>query len=75
MVRNFKCHKMICKVGGCSPVGMKKKVPAFIEAAALSQPVIAVSAGVRGCQMLLAPPDLVAFTKAKLCEVCRGDES
>ena len=60
--------------GGCSPVGMKKKFPTFVESAVLAEPIVAVSAGVRGCQMLLAPPDLVAFTKAKLCAVCRGTE-
>jgi len=41
----------------------------------LAEPIVAVSAGVRGCQMLLAPADLVAFTQANVCEVCRGDES
>jgi len=61
--------------GGCSPVGMKKKFPTFVESAVLAEPVVAVSAGVRGCQMLLAPADLVAFTQANVCEVCRGDES
>lgn len=61
--------------GGCSPVGMKKKFPTFVESAVLAEPVVAVSAGVRGCQMVLTPADLVAFTQAKLCEVCRGDES
>lgn len=61
--------------GGCSPVGMKKKFPTFVESAVLDEPVVAVSAGVRGCQMLLTPADLVTFTQAKLCEVCRGDES
>ncbi len=60
--------------GGCSPVGMKKKFPTFVESAVLAEPIVAISAGVRGCQMLLAPPDLVAFTKAKLCAVCRGTE-
>jgi Cys-tRNA(Pro)/Cys-tRNA(Cys) deacylase len=61
--------------GGCSPVGMKKKFPTFVESAVLAEPIVAVSAGVRGCQMLLAPADLVAFTQANVCEVCRGDES
>ena len=61
--------------GGCSPVGMKKKFPTFVEAVVMDEPVVAVSAGVRGCQMLLAPADLVAFAQAKLCEVCRGDDA
>ena len=57
--------------GGCSPVGMKKKFPTYIEAEVMEQPSIAVSAGVRGCQMILKPEDLVNFTQAKLCNVCR----
>lgn len=57
--------------GGCSPIGMKKKFPAFIESDAIEQPIIAVSAGVRGCQMVLKPSDLVSVTQAKLCSVCQ----
>jgi Cys-tRNA(Pro)/Cys-tRNA(Cys) deacylase len=52
--------------GGCSPVGMKKPWPAFIDERALLQEKIAVSAGQRGLQMLLAPDDLIRFTSARL---------
>jgi Cys-tRNA(Pro)/Cys-tRNA(Cys) deacylase len=59
--------------GGCSPVGMKKKFPTFIEEAAFSESSIAVSAGVRGCQMIVRPTDLAAFTSARSCRVCRDE--
>jgi Cys-tRNA(Pro)/Cys-tRNA(Cys) deacylase len=55
--------------GGCSPFGMKKKLPTYILAEVLEQPEIAVSAGVRGCQMILAPADLVRLTQATLLVV------
>ena len=35
--------------GGCSPIGMKKAFPTYIDSAALSQERISVSAGVQGC--------------------------
>ena len=34
--------------GGCSPIGMKKKFPTFIDETALSYDKISVSGGVRG---------------------------
>lgn len=50
--------------GGCSPVGMKKKFPTFFEETAQLYDIIAVSAGVRGTQMLLSPDDLATYTTA-----------
>ena len=50
--------------GGCSPLGMKKKFPTFIDESALAHEKIYVSAGVRGEQIALAPPDLVKATGA-----------
>lgn len=55
--------------GGCSPVGMKKKYPTYIEASALDFPQIAVSAGVRGCQLMVEPQRLIAFTNAMPCHI------
>ena len=37
--------------GGCSPVGMKKKYPTFVDETAILFDEITVSAGVRGCQL------------------------
>ena len=55
--------------GGCSPVGMKKKFPTFIDETCLIFDQITVSAGVRGCQLLLDPEKLVAFLDAKPCDL------
>lgn len=45
--------------GGCSPVGMKKKYPTYIDELCLLCDRIALSAGERGHQMLV-PPEAVA---------------
>jgi Cys-tRNA(Pro)/Cys-tRNA(Cys) deacylase len=50
--------------GGCSPIGMKKQYPTFIDETARLFEEIAVSAGLRGQQLLLAPGDLIAFLAA-----------
>ena len=55
--------------GGCSPIGMKKKYPTYIDETCLLSERIAVSAGMRGAQMLLAPSDLIAFCGATVCDV------
>ena len=41
--------------GGCSPVGMKKKYPTWIDETAMLYDEIAVSAGVRGAQIIINP--------------------
>mgnify|MGYP003290902135 CR=1 FL=1 len=55
--------------GGCSPIGMKKKYPTFIEESCLLYEEIAVSAGQRGHQMLLSPLDLIQLTDAKTVDI------
>lgn len=50
--------------GGCSPVGMKKKYPTYIDETCVLYDGIAVSAGERGHQMLLSPDALITITKA-----------
>lgn len=47
--------------GGCSPIGMKKKFPLYIEETAQLFHQIAVSAGQRGVQIILDPNDLCAY--------------
>ncbi len=44
--------------GGCSPLGMIRKYPTFIEETALLEDYIYVSAGVRGCSLKVKPEDL-----------------
>ena len=49
--------------GGCSPIGMKKKFPTYIEETAQLYDRIYVSAGMRGCQVILAAEDLRQMTE------------
>jgi len=45
------------KVGGVSPFGQRRKLPAAIEETALAEPYIYVNGGQRGLQIRLAPGD------------------
>lgn len=55
--------------GGCSPVGMKKKYPTFLDETATLWDTIAVSAGARGHQMLLSPEDLASLVSAEIVDI------
>lgn len=55
--------------GGCSPVGMKKKYPTYIDETCLIWDQIAVSAGERGHQMLLSPQNLITLTNANVVDI------
>ncbi|MBD5254579.1 MAG: Cys-tRNA(Pro) deacylase [Barnesiella sp.] len=50
--------------GGCSPIGMKKPFPTFIDSSALDHTTIFISAGIRGLQIAINPADLISFTGA-----------
>lgn len=55
--------------GGCSPVGMKKQYPTFLDETCILYEEIAVSAGERGHQMLLNPEDLAKITNATYADI------
>lgn len=55
--------------GGCSPVGMKKKFPTYIEETAELFDEIAVSAGIRGAQVILNPEDLCRYIEAVFADL------
>ena len=57
--------------GGCSPIGMKKKCPTYIEETAVLFDKIAVSAGMRGVQILIDPEQLAAYTEAAFAPLVR----
>lgn len=45
--------------GGCSPLGMKKRIPVFVHESALPLATMYVSAGRRGVQLVMAGTDLI----------------
>ena len=55
--------------GGCSPVGMKKKYPTYMDETAILFEEIAVSAGARVHQMILPPEPLARFVQAELLDL------
>ena len=55
--------------GGCSPLGMKKKFPTFIDQTALNFEKIYITAGVRGQQIVISPADLVKATDAQTVDL------
>ena len=55
--------------GGCSPVGMKKKFPTFMDISAENYEKISVSAGVRGVQMLTDPKKLCGYIGAEFTDI------
>ena len=55
--------------GGCSPIGMKKKFPTYIDESSQNFEQITVSAGIRGAQLLLSVKELVDFVEAKICQI------
>ena len=55
--------------GGCSPVGMKKAFPTFIDETAQLFDTICVSAGKVGAQVELAPDDLSRLTGAQYVQL------
>jgi Cys-tRNA(Pro)/Cys-tRNA(Cys) deacylase len=55
--------------GGCSPVGMKKLYPTFIDVQAEKLKTMVVSAGKIGAQIELAPKKLAAVVNASFFEV------
>lgn len=57
--------------GGVSPIGAKKNFPVFIDESALKFDFISVSAGHRGCQMFIAPADLIKAANASTAALAR----
>lgn len=55
--------------GGCSPLGMKKQFPTFIDETAELFDTIYVNAGERGQMVGVAPSDLRTVCSASFCDL------
>jgi len=55
--------------GGCSPIGMKKQYPTWIDETAALHETILVSAGVRGLQIELKPADLCRMSQGLMSDI------
>ena len=57
--------------GGVTALGGKKEYPVFVDETLELFDVVAVSAGVRGTQLVLAPEDYLRVTKGKVGPISR----
>ncbi len=55
--------------GGCSPIGMKKLFPTYIDETAQLFEKIYISAGIRGMQIHINPDDLRNIISAEFCDL------
>ncbi len=57
--------------GGCSPIGMKKPFPTFLDLSAREMPLIVFSAGRVGSHVRLAPGDLSRILDYRFADLCK----
>jgi Cys-tRNA(Pro)/Cys-tRNA(Cys) deacylase len=75
MVEKDEIHRLTGYLrGGVSPLGGKKNYPVYLDRSVLEQPIVSVSAGMRGMLLFLEPQDLVRVAKAKVVGIGTGDE-
>lgn len=55
--------------GGCSPIGMKKPFPTYLEEMASLEEQIIISAGKKGVQLVISPEDLQRVIGATLADL------
>jgi Cys-tRNA(Pro)/Cys-tRNA(Cys) deacylase len=60
------------QIGGISPFGMRRKLPAVIEESLLALDRIVVNGGRRGVLVELATEDVVRLLDAKPASICKG---
>lgn len=60
--------------GGCSPIGMKKHFPTYINISARDFSHIYVSAGIRGLQARISPEDLAKEAKAEFADIVTDNQ-
>ena len=57
--------------GGCSPVGMKKQFPTYMDESILNVDEVAFSAGKRGFQMIVRVQDILAYLNVEKGDIIR----
>jgi len=57
--------------GGVSPLGTKRQYDIYIDESVILWTYISISAGIRGCQILIAPDDLVGAIHGKIASISR----
>ena len=57
--------------GAVTPLGARRAYPVYVDETVELWPVVSISAGVRGTQLLVAPSDLVRVTAATLADLAR----
>lgn len=57
--------------GGCSPIGMKKLFPTYVDTSAKELEHMIVSAGKIGMQIQLTPSDLLTCTQGEFASISR----
>lgn len=60
-------------IGGISPLGVRRRLPAVLDTGAVAHATVFVSAGRRGLQVELAPDDLARAAGAILAPIARLD--
>ena len=55
--------------GGCSPIGMKKNYPTYIDETCALFDDIFISAGIRGLQLKINPSDLQSVTRGDIVSI------
>lgn len=61
--------------GGVSPLGTKKRFPVYLDETAILYPSIAISAGIRGMQILVAPDDLIRAVDGRLADLAGSNST
>lgn len=70
MVEKDEIHRLTGYIrGGVSPLGGKKAYPVFVDQSVLEQPMVSISAGMRGMQLFLAPQNLVRAARATVADI------
>ena len=55
--------------GGCSPIDMKKDFPTYFDETVILYDKITVSAGIKGCQLMLSQKELIDFIGAAVADL------